>query len=54
MTTGEIITLLQARGFRFTHSLGQNFLIDDEMLEEIVRAARRDAMCWKSAQERAA
>ena len=39
MTTGEIITLLQARGFRFTHSLGQNFLIDDEMLEEIVRAS---------------
>ena len=39
MTTGEIITLLQAKGFRFTHSLGQNFLIDDEMLEEIVRAS---------------
>lgn len=39
MTTGEIVTLLQARGFRFTHSLGQNFLVDDGKLEEIVRCA---------------
>lgn len=39
MTTGEIVTLLQARGFRFTHSLGQNFLVDDETLEDIVRCA---------------
>ena len=39
MTTSEIITLLQARGFRFTHSLGQNFLIDEDVLEEIVTKA---------------
>ena len=55
MTTGEIITLLQARGFRFTHSLGQNFLIDDEMLEEIVRASGASGRnVLESAQERAA
>ena len=35
MTTGEIITLLQARGFRFTHSLGQNFLIDPSVCPRI-------------------
>ncbi len=39
MTTSEIVTLLQARGFKFTHSLGQNFLIDDGVLEEIVTQA---------------
>ncbi len=39
MTTGEIMTLLRARGFRFTHSLGQNFLTDEETLASIVRAA---------------
>lgn len=39
MTTSEIVTLLQARGFKFTHSLGQNFLIDDGVLEEIVTNA---------------
>jgi len=39
MTTGEIMTLLSVRGFRFTHSLGQNFLVDDEALETIVRGA---------------
>ena len=39
MTTGEIMTLLSARGFRFTHSLGQNFLVDDRALETIVRGA---------------
>lgn len=39
MTTSEIMTLLQARGFRFTHSLGQNFLVDEEILEEIVERA---------------
>ena len=39
MTTSEIMTLLRARGFRFTHSLGQNFLIDEDVLEEIVTKA---------------
>ena len=35
MTTSEIVTLLQARGFKFTHSLGQNFLIDDGVLSSL-------------------
>ena len=39
MTTSEIITLLKAWGFRFTHSLGQNFLVDEDVLEEIVTRA---------------
>ena len=39
MTTSEIVTLLQARGFKFTHSLGQNFLSDDGVLDQIVTEA---------------
>ena len=39
MTTSEIMTLLRARGFRFMHSLGQNFLVDEDVLEEIVTRA---------------
>lgn len=39
MTTNEIVMLLQARGFRFTHSLGQNFLVDDDALGGIVSHA---------------
>ena len=31
--------LLHRSGFRFTHSLGQNFLLDDELVERMVEAA---------------
>ena len=30
---------LQARGFHFTHSLGQNFILDDQVISDIVSAA---------------
>lgn len=39
MTTSEIALLLQARGFRFSKTLGQNFLMDEEVLDNIVQAA---------------
>ncbi len=39
MTTGEIALLLQARGFRFSKNLGQNFLMDEETLDRIADAA---------------
>ena len=45
MTTGEILTLLRARGFRFAHALGQNFLADDEVLGRILDAADIDGRC---------
>ena len=45
MRTGEILTLLRARGFRFTHSLGQNFLADEDALSRIVDAAAVDGRC---------
>lgn len=35
MTTREIALLLEARGFRFVKSLGQNFLMDEDVLEDI-------------------
>ena len=46
---GEISLSLQAQlalekaGFRFTHSLGQNFIFDEELLEEIAALAGADA-----------
>ncbi|MDD6873481.1 MAG: rRNA adenine N-6-methyltransferase family protein, partial [Clostridiales bacterium] len=30
---------LERHGFRFTHSLGQNFILDDELLERILDLA---------------
>ena len=45
MTTGEILTLLRARGFRFAHALGQNFLADDEVLSRIADSAQADGAC---------
>lgn len=32
-------TLLHTHGFHFTHSLGQNFIFDDDLIEEILDAA---------------
>ena len=37
--------LLEARGFRFSKSMGQNFLIDSNIPEKIVRLAALDASC---------
>ena len=31
---------LEKYGFRFSHSLGQNFILDDGLIERIVEAAR--------------
>ena len=39
MTTAEIALLLQARGFRFSKNLGQNFLMDEGALSDIADAA---------------
>ena len=38
MTTSEIALLLQARGFRFSKTLGQNFLIEGWVAEDIAAA----------------
>lgn len=42
MTTAEITLLLQARGFRFSKNLGQNFLMDEDVLRRIVDLADID------------
>jgi 16S rRNA (adenine1518-N6/adenine1519-N6)-dimethyltransferase len=42
MTTGEIMTLLQARGYAFNRALGQHFLADEDALDAIVNIARVD------------
>jgi 16S rRNA A1518/A1519 N6-dimethyltransferase RsmA/KsgA/DIM1 with predicted DNA glycosylase/AP lyase activity len=39
MTRGELVALLKARGLRLKRSLGQNFLVDPNFLDAIVRDA---------------
>lgn len=40
LTSPKVVkSILDKHGFRFTKSLGQNFLIDDNILKKIVRAA---------------
>lgn len=45
MTTAEIALLLQARGFRFSKDLGQNFLMDEDVLLHIVELAEIRGRC---------
>lgn len=40
MTTGEILTLLRARGYAFNRALGQHFLADDDVIARIVEGSR--------------
>lgn len=39
MTSGEIVTLLRARGYVFNRALGQHFLYDDGIIGRIVEAS---------------
>lgn len=39
LNTGEIVTLLNVRGYTFQRALGQHFLINDDVLDRIVQAS---------------
>lgn len=47
------IEILQKYNFNFQKKFGQNFLIDEHVLDKIIRAAEITRMitCWRSALE---